>query len=162
MTTPLVFRNAIMTPDGTILESTHRHDYVTHVDTKDGEFYMVDGGRTYFKRSGPQKRIVQLPWYKALLNIIVGKPTFKETEGYTDLSIYGDENSPFEFVRRNMTWGTNGKKGDEPFKLLILCDMDTDHIEAILKTQPIGPQYRAWFERELQWRKDNEKAKEDE
>lgn len=162
MTTPLVFRNAIMTPDGTILESKHRHDYVTHTDTKDGQFYMVYGGRAYLRRSGPQKRVVQLPWHKALLNIIVGKPTFEEIEGYTDLSIYGDETSPFEFVRRNMTWGTRGKDGSEPLRLVILCDMETSHIEAVLKTQAIGPQYREWFEKELQWRKDNEKSGGDE
>ena len=162
MTTPLVFRNAIMTPDGTILESKHRHDYVSYIDTKDREFYMVDGGRAYFKRSGPKKRIVQLPWYKALLNIIVGKPAYIELDGYTDLSTYGDENTPFDFVRRNMTWGAYGKNGDEPFKLVILCDMETSHIEAILDTQAIGPQYREWFEKELQWRKDNEKTGGDE
>lgn len=162
MTTPLVFRNAIMTPDGTILESKHRHDYVTHVDTKDGQLYMVDGGRTYFKRGGPQKRVTPLPWHKALLNIIVGKPTYTETAGYTDLSIYGDENSPFEFVHRNMTWGSYGKKGNEPFHLIKLCDMETSHINNILKTQVMGPQYKKWFEMELEWREKQAKDRGDE
>lgn len=162
MTTPLVFRNAIMTPDGTILESTHRHDYVTHTDTKDGQFYMVDGGRAYLRRSGPQKRVEALPKEEALKAIEEGRDPFVVHKGYTDLSIYGDESSPFGFVRRNMTWGTRGVTGSEPLRLVILCDMETDHIEAILNTQAIGPQYRSWFEQELQWRKDNEKAKEDE
>ena len=31
------------TPDGTILESKHRHDYVTHLDANGNE-YMLDGG----------------------------------------------------------------------------------------------------------------------
>ena len=34
-------RNAIETPDGTVLESTHRHHCATHTDAVDGNFYMV-------------------------------------------------------------------------------------------------------------------------
>ena len=41
--------NSIMTPDGTVLISHHRHDYVTHLD-KNGELYLVDGGTDYLKR----------------------------------------------------------------------------------------------------------------
>tara|TARA_R110000868_G_scaffold148357_1_gene370189 strand:- start:17507 stop:17839 length:333 start_codon:yes stop_codon:yes gene_type:complete len=41
-----LIRNAIQTPDGTILESNHRHDFVTHLD-KNGEVYGIDGGLNY-------------------------------------------------------------------------------------------------------------------
>lgn len=43
--------NKIQTPDGTILESKHRHDMVSHKD-KNGKVYSTDGGTDYLKRSG--------------------------------------------------------------------------------------------------------------
>ena len=42
--------NKLRTPDGTILQSFHRHDYVTHIDAN-GEKYMVDGGLSYPRRN---------------------------------------------------------------------------------------------------------------
>ena len=46
----IILVNSIRTPDGTVLTSKHRHDYVTHTD-KNGEMYMVDGGSDYLRRS---------------------------------------------------------------------------------------------------------------
>ena len=45
-----IVSNRILTPDGTILESMHRHDYVTYEDAN-GLEYMVDGGLDYLRRN---------------------------------------------------------------------------------------------------------------
>lgn len=47
-----IILNAIETPDGTVLISSHRHDYRDHTDAN-GSYYAVDGGRDYLRRTGP-------------------------------------------------------------------------------------------------------------
>ncbi len=56
-----LIRNAIQTPDGTILESRHIHDYVCHTD-KNGHYYAVDGGLSYLKRIGLADYIELSEW----------------------------------------------------------------------------------------------------
>lgn len=41
--------NTIRTPDGTIIRSRNRHDFISHVDNN-GITYMVDGGLHYLRR----------------------------------------------------------------------------------------------------------------
>ena len=43
---PVLILSRIQTPDGTVLTSYHRHDYVTHTDAN-GEEYCLDGGNDY-------------------------------------------------------------------------------------------------------------------
>lgn len=114
--------NRIKTPDGTILESRHIHDYKTHIDTLTGEEYMVDGGLSYLRRS-----VNKVP--------------------YQELSIDTDTN--FETIRDEFTWGTYGKEGKNKKKYVALKDLTTDHIQAILITQKHIPKYiRDIFETE--------------
>ena len=105
----MIVRNAIMTPDGTFLRSFHVHDYVTHKDTITGEEYMVDGGTQYLRRS---------------VNIV-------PAEDFTVTM-----NDKFTLIRCAFVWKSYGKNGEYPHGIYIaLCDMQADHIEAILDTQ---------------------------
>ena len=107
---PIIVRNAIMTPDGTFLRSFHVHDYVTHIDTITGEEYMVDGGNQYLRRS-----VNEVP--------------------AEDFTVTMDDK--FTLIRYAFVWKSYGKDMEHlPNGIYIaLCDMDTDHIEAILNTQ---------------------------
>ena len=103
-----IVSNRIRTPDGTILESMHRHDYVTYLDANSKE-YMVDGGLDYLRR-----------------NVHDDAP-------YEELSVYDD--APYALVREVFKWGTRGKDGKQPLTYVPLKDLTTEHIEAILDTQ---------------------------
>jgi len=119
--------NAIKTPDGTVLESSHRHDYQVYTDTVSGETYMIDGGLDY-QRGSVNKIPAEI------------------------LSVYIEDG--IEKVREVLSWGTYGITGTEPLHHLVLKDMETDHIENILATQRrIHPNYRDAFNMELEYRK---------
>lgn len=100
--------NAIRTPDGTVIESTHRHDYVTHKD-QNGATYMIDGGLEYVRSSanGDEEH----------------------------LAVYLEDGH--EQVRNALTWGTYGINGDQPLKRVKLSDMSSDHIRAVLKDSQV-------------------------
>lgn len=123
--TEIIFRNAMKTPDGTVIESLHRHDYVVHLD-KNGEEYMVDGGTSYYRRS-----VNKVP-----------------AEDLSVESIDGDH----EHNRQHFQWGTYGKDGKMKFKLVILKDMELDHIEAILESQHLAVQIKDLFQEEIKYR----------
>lgn len=108
MNSSIILRNAIITPDGTYLRSYDRHDYKQHLDTISGEIYIVDGGNDYIRRS------------------------INEVEA-EDLTVTLDD--PFEKQRMAFVWGSYGKMGDQPKHYIHLCDMTTEHIRNILRTQ---------------------------
>ena len=123
--------NAIKTPDGTILSSKHRHDYVAYEDTQTGKLYGVDGGADYFRRIG-------------------------DTSDCEDLSI--TSLTPFSDIRERFHWGSRGVNGDEPIKMLRLSSLTNKHIEAILKNvfQNREGTFKKWFTEELEFRKEND------
>ena len=125
----MILYNAIRTPDGTVIESTHRHDYVTYEDAN-GHTYMVDGGLAYLRRN----HVPEAP--------------------YEELSV-STEDLDFSEVRDLFKWGTRGKGGHEPLQRKTLASLTDSHIKAILDTQThISEEVRELFQQELQWRGD--------
>jgi hypothetical protein len=124
--------NAIMTPDGTYLRSYHRHDYKEYTDKFSGETYVVDGGNDYLRRS-------------------------VNTTPATAMDVYLSD--PFETIREAFVWKSYGKYGELlPYgKYICLCDMEDDHIAAILETQTHikGTYVEDLMKQELAYRKEN-------
>jgi hypothetical protein len=77
---------------------------------------------------------------------------------YEELSVYDDGS---HITRRSAVhWGTRGKDGRQPLVYKLLKDLDSDHIEAILKTQhQISDFYREVFMEELKYRFDERAEK---
>ena len=123
-----IIANRIKTPDSTILQSKHRHDYVEYKDAN-GYTYMVDGGTDYLRRGGSGYNIAPAE----------------------ELSVY--EDSPHDMIRSVMVWGTLGKDGKGPLQYKVLQDLETDHIKAILATQlHISSAVRSIMKNELNYR----------
>lgn len=109
-----VIYRALVTPDGTILQSRHFHDHQSHTDAN-GKLYSIDGGPAEFvwimnHEDAPAKSII----------------------------IFDDD--PIELIREYWSWGTIGVNGDEPLRFILLKDLSDDHIEKILEmyyTHPI-------------------------
>ena len=123
-----VIYSAIRTPDGTLLESLHRHDYKSHKDTLTGNTYGIDGGNDYFRFIG-------------------------DVYDCEVITHYSDE--PQEVVRQYVRWGTYGKNGDQPLYWIKMCDMTNDHIEAIIDDGIGGKTIRELFNNELIYREVN-------
>lgn len=122
-----IILNRIQTPDGTILTSYHRHYYHSHKE-ENGNYYAVDGGLDYLKR------VYDIPDYK-------------------ELSLYDDE--PFEVIRQNLHWGVNYTKDMKLLpetKWTPICNLKTDHIQAILDNGYGNEWFRNFFKQELEYR----------
>lgn len=122
-----IIYSALRTPDGTLLESRHRHDYVTHWDAN-GKQYMLDGGTEYIRSSA------------------------HGDEEYITITL----DDPHEIVREHVKWGTYGKNGDQPLRIVKLSEMSNAHLRAVIETQSgMNPAYREAMENELMYRIEN-------
>lgn len=121
-----IIASALVCPDGTVLQSYHRHDYKTHVDAVTGEEYMIDGGTDYVRSN---------------VNKVGAK--------YITVTM----NDPHTLRREWFHWGTRGRDGKQPLTWKPLKELDTDHIQAILDTQTHIPDYLVGlFTEELEFR----------
>ena len=121
-----LLRNALQTPDGTILESRTRHDYKEYED-ENGWIYIVDGGLDYSRR---------------MVN---------RNAPETELSL--TEDVLHSIAREFVTWGTYGKSGDQPRSYIAISDMSTGHLKAVIDTQKnMYPQVRDLMKAELEYR----------
>ena len=118
-----IVRNSMVTPDGTVLVSRKRHEYVAHEDAN-GFTYAVDGGRDYLRRSLNDEAPAE----------------------DTSVSLFHGH----EAVREAYDWGTYGKDGDEELHYVLLKDMDEEHLQALIDdAYPATPLFIA----EQNWRK---------
>ena len=123
-----IILNQIMTPDGTILQSFHRHDYVTYTD-KNGLEYMVDGGPEYLRRNVHSTPLTLIRKIKKFLLGLIGK-TLKDPLAYTELTIY--EDAPFEVIREHFHRGGRGKDGRQPLTWVPMSKMNNAWLEACI------------------------------
>lgn len=120
-----IYASRIQTPDGTILQSFHRHDYKTYIDANQ-EIYMIDGGTDYFR-------------------------SFVNQEPAKNISVYTDD--PHELKRTIPVWGTYGKNGDEPYRVISVAEMTDQHMTALLDLGYVKPEICACILEEIEYRK---------
>ena len=119
-----LLRNAIICPDGKLIESRTVHDFVQHVQ-EDGREYAVDGGLEYQR-------------------ILYSDMKFK------DISLYSDDTH--EVTREKFHWGTYGKNGDQPLKHIPLKEMEEEHILNIINNNFTSGIYLNFLKEELKYR----------
>jgi hypothetical protein len=129
MNEPRLLANRIITPDGTMLQSYHRHDYKEYLDAN-GLEYMVDGGLEYQRT-----------------NVHDDAP-------HTNASVY--DTDPHEVIRDAFHWGTRGKDGRQPLVFKPISSLSNMHIHNIIMTQTHVPDHigNAFVNEEL-YRRDN-------
>jgi hypothetical protein len=120
-----LIRNAIQTPDGTILESKHRHDYRSHNDAN-GKTYVIDGGLDYVRATVHNDQI--------------------------SLALYDTE--PHSIQAQYLTWGSFGIRGDQPRRDIRIAEMETSHLEAVLRECHPNPVLKNCMTKELETRND--------
>lgn len=149
-----IILNQIQTPDGTILRSMHRHDYVEYTDMN-GLTYMVDGGSEYLRRSVNETK---LSIFKKIIIKVKSWVGIKWIDPlrYTELSIYSD--APFEVIRENFHRGGRGKDGRQPLTWVPMHQMSDEWLMACIKYNEEHGHGKGFanrlYRKELKYRKD--------
>lgn len=123
---PIILNNKIRCNRcGDIIESKHRHDFVT---CSCGSC-ATDGGTSYLRRLG-------------LDYTDLSKVTSENEEDW------------FERVRETFTWGSRGKLGNEPLHQILLKDLTDEHLKSIIDTQwhIKGSYVEEYMKKELEYR----------
>lgn len=114
---PIILYNAIQCPDGAVIESRYRYDFVMHKQ-EDGREYFVDGGKDY-QRIG-----------------------YSDKE-FTNLLVTTD--SPHERIREVFTWVSCLDAAGNRLPAYVtkyLKDLDDNHVKALVKYTAVGyPEY---------------------
>lgn len=139
-----LWQNAIYIPeDDLYLKSSHQHDYVEHVFTKEPKRTIaLDGGLEYCRRVGDLYDL--------------------DEEGrYVEWIVVSTDS--FDVIAQKLLWGTRGKNGDEPLtyrpiKELAARPDGIAHMKAILANcLNIGPLHKRVVE---YWLAHNEATRE--
>lgn len=126
-------------PDGTILLSRARHDFVCII--LDNEHYGIDGGAggDYMRYIGNVEPIyISIPYSRADLLNDFESGADKLCKFDTAEIILAEEYKP----NRDLVWGSRGKDGMEPVTWFMLSDLTKSHLRAILKLDYINEEYR--------------------
>lgn len=106
--------NKIMCPDGTVLQSLHRYDFVEHT-TSDGDYYFIDGGLEYQRYGGTH------------LDKVV------------NLAIY--DTDPHTTIREEVVWGNRYDKDKNLLpktRWIKIKDLTNDHLAGIYHHVEVG------------------------
>lgn len=99
-----IIYSSMTTPDGTVLVSRHRHDYKFHQDLITDKYYFLDGGNDYIRCS------------------------CNGDEVFNTLTL----DTSHDIAREYVTWGTYGKSGTDPLRIIKVKDIEDDHLDAII------------------------------
>ena len=124
-----IVANRIELPNGVILHSKRRHDYVAA--EYNGKYYAVDGGNDY-------KRYVF------------------DVQDFKDVSVYSDDS--FEEIREALHRGGRGINGDEPLKYVLLKDMSDNWLKNVIEYEQSNRpdnKYLPFYIAEIKYRKEH-------